>query len=55
MTSSITLAYWADRTVVVTGGNGFLGSKVVAKLRGVGANVVAPRQIEADLTQVGVA
>ena len=47
--------YWANRTVVVTGGNGFLGTKVVAKLRQAGANVVAPRQSEADLTQVGVA
>ena len=55
MTSPVTLAYWADRTVVVTGGNGFLGSKVVAKLRSLGATVVAPRQKEADLTQVGVA
>ena len=47
--------YWANRTVVVTGGNGFLGTKVVAKLRRTGATVVAPRQSEADLTQVGVA
>jgi GDP-L-fucose synthase len=47
--------YWANRTVVVTGGNGFLGTKVVTKLRHAGANVVAPRQSEADLTQVGVA
>jgi len=48
-------SYWANRTVVVTGGNGFLGTKVVAKLRRAGATVVAPRQSEADLTQVGVA
>ena len=47
--------YWANRTVVVTGGNGFLGTKVVAKLRRTGATVIAPRQSEADLTQVGVA
>jgi GDP-L-fucose synthase len=59
MTSSVpqptSPTYWANRTVVVTGGNGFLGTKVVAKLRRAGANVVAPRQAEADLTQVGVA
>ncbi len=55
MTSPATLAYWADRTVVVTGGNGFLGSKVVARLRNLGATVIAPRQKEADLTQAGVA
>ena len=48
-------AYWANRTVVVTGGNGFLGSKVVARLRGFGANVVAPRSVDADLTRAGVA
>ena len=47
--------YWANRTVVVTGGNGFLGSHVVATLRNSGANVVAPRRLEADFTKVGVA
>lgn len=46
---------WQGRTVVVTGGNGFLGTKVVDRLRKLGANVVAPRRREADLTQVGVA
>ena len=46
---------WQGRTVVVTGGNGFLGTKVVTRLRTLGANVIAPRRREADLTQVGVA
>ncbi len=46
---------WQGRTVVVTGGNGFLGTKVVDRLRKLGANVIAPRRREADLTQVGVA
>ena len=46
---------WQDRTVVVTGGNGFLGTKVVNRLRSLGAHVVAPRRREADLTKVGVA
>lgn len=46
---------WQGRTVVVTGGNGFLGTKVVTCLRTLGANVIAPRRREADLTQVGVA
>ena len=46
---------WQDRTVVVTGGNGFLGTKVVNRLRSLGANVIAPRRREADLTKVGVA
>ena len=40
---------------MVTGGNGFLGSKVVQRLRSLGATVIAPRRREADLTQIGVA
>lgn len=47
--------FWAGRSVLVTGGNGFLGSKVVAALRARGANAVAPRRLEADLTVPGVA
>jgi len=46
---------WQGRTVVVTGGNGFLGTKVVERLRSLGANVIAPRRREADLTTMGVA
>ena len=53
--SSISPAYWANRTVVVTGGNGFLGQNVVAALRDAGAKVVAPTHAEADFTQAGVA
>jgi GDP-L-fucose synthase len=48
-------SYWSGRTVVVTGGNGFLGSKVVRRLRDAGATVVAPRRTEADLTRTGAA
>jgi len=48
-------SYWSGRTVVVTGGNGFLGSKVVRCLRDAGATVVAPRRTEADLTRTGAA
>jgi len=44
-------SYWSGRIVVVTGGNGFLGGKVVARLRDAGATVIAPRRSEADLTQ----
>lgn len=55
MTPSGNAAFWQGKTVVVTGGNGFLGSKVVATFRRAGANVVAPRSTEADLTQPGVA
>ena len=55
MTPSGNEAFWRGKTVVVTGGNGFLGSKVVAAFRRAGAHVVAPRSTEADLTQPGVA
>lgn len=48
-------SFWSNRTVVVTGGNGFLGTHVVSKFRAAGANVIAPRRDEADLTKYGVA
>jgi GDP-L-fucose synthase len=43
--------FWADKSVVVTGGAGFLGSFVCEKLaqRGV-KNIVVPRRRECDLT-----
>lgn len=47
--------FWADRRVVVTGGSGFLGRKVVARLAGRGADVLAPRRAEYDLTAPGAA
>ncbi|MEZ5181966.1 MAG: GDP-L-fucose synthase [Acidimicrobiales bacterium] len=41
---------WADRRVLVTGGSGFLGRAVVARLADVGAGeVVVPRSAEVDL------
>ena len=43
-------AFWASRRVMVTGGEGFLGSCVVAKLRERGApDVFVPRSVEYDL------
>ena len=47
--------FWSNRTVVVTGGNGFLGTHVVNKFRAAGAHVIAPRRHEADFTKYGVA
>jgi GDP-L-fucose synthase len=41
---------WPGRRVLVTGGSGFLGRVVVAKLRQRGADVVAPRRADYDLT-----
>ncbi len=45
----------AGRTVLVTGGTGFLGRCVTARLTARGANVVSPRSGEYDLTQPGAA
>jgi GDP-L-fucose synthase len=46
---------WSGKTVLVTGGSGFVGRVVVARLRAHGATVVAPRSAEYDLTQPGQA
>lgn len=45
--------FWKSRPVLVTGGNGFLGRVVVRQLRERGANVVAPRKADYDLTVPG--
>jgi GDP-L-fucose synthase len=42
--------YWDARAVLVTGGSGFLGRQVVAKLRAAGAEVAVARSAEFDLT-----
>jgi GDP-L-fucose synthase len=47
--------FWSGRSVVVTGGAGFLGRVVVAKLRSLGADVVVPRSAEFDLTKAAAA
>ena len=46
---------WNGKTALVTGGSGFLGRVVVARLRSLGATVIAPRSAEYDLTQPGQA
>lgn len=47
--------FWSGRSVVVTGGNGFLGRVVVRLLAEKGARVVAPTHDEYDLTIPGAA
>jgi GDP-L-fucose synthase len=49
--------FWTSRRVMVTGGNGFLGSAVVNRLRGAGASeIFVPRSSEYDLrTRDGIA
>jgi GDP-L-fucose synthase len=41
---------WHDKSIVVTGGNGFLGSKIVSQLKEKGAkNILIPKSNECDL------
>ncbi len=47
--------FWQNRPVLVTGGNGFLGSVVVQQFRAAGAMVSAPHKAEFDLTVPGEA
>ncbi|MHC5540129.1 NAD-dependent epimerase/dehydratase family protein [Singulisphaera rosea] len=42
--------FWADKRVTVTGGAGFLGQHLVARLERLGAKVFVPRQREYNLT-----
>ena len=44
-------SFWSDRRVLVTGGSGFLGRAVCAKLVARGANVIAPTHREIDLRE----
>src|SRR5204863_4077177 len=46
---------WAGRRVLVTGGSGFLGRVVVAKLRQRDADVVAPGRVDYDLVDAAAA
>lgn len=43
--------FWKNKRVLVTGGNGFVGKNLMARLEGVGAEkIYAPRSTECDLT-----
>lgn len=42
-------AFWSDRTTVVTGGAGFVGSHLVQRLSALGADVRVVRSVEHDL------
>jgi GDP-L-fucose synthase len=45
--------YWRDKRVIVTGGAGFLGRHIVAKLRERGAaEIIVPRSAQCDLRDV---
>ncbi len=48
-------SFWSGRRVVVTGGSGFLGRRVVARLTDHGADPVVPRSADFDLTIPGQA
>lgn len=46
------MSFWRDKSVLVTGGSGFLGSYVIENLQERGCNrIFAPRSREYDLTQ----
>jgi GDP-L-fucose synthase len=46
------MAFWAERTVLVTGGAGFLGTHVVTKIQAQGCRaVIVPRSREFDLRE----
>lgn len=48
--SSVDATFWGDRRVLITGGNGFLGSAVVARLQAVGATtIITPSSDDFDL------
>jgi len=50
MAIDVTSEFWSERRVVVTGGSGFLGQAVVARLVAIGArSIIVPRSTDYDL------
>lgn len=49
------MSFWSGRRVLVTGGRGFLGRKLVKRFADRGADVVSPSSAEYDLTVPGTA
>lgn len=46
------MSYWQGKSVIVTGGNGFLGSYVTSKLAELGARVSKPLRTDYDLVRL---
>lgn len=46
------MSYWSGKPVIVTGGNGFLGSHVSRRLTDLGAEVAVPAHADYDLTRL---
>lgn len=44
--------FWSGKRVTVTGGSGFLGSHLMKRLKGLGAEAFAPRRRDYDLTSL---
>jgi len=47
--------FWYDQRVLITGGNGFIGRRVVNKLKQNGCNITSPGSDEYDLREKGAA